>query len=56
MIYERKLSEKIRKWIDKKAIIVVTGMRRVGKTTLFKILYDEIKSKNKVFLDIENFE
>jgi len=54
MIYERKLSEKIRKWIDKKAIIVVTGMRRVGKTTLFKILYDEIKSKNKVFLDIEN--
>jgi predicted AAA+ superfamily ATPase len=54
MIYERKLLEKIRRWVDKKAIIVVTGMRRVGKTTLFKMLYDEIKSENKVFLDIEN--
>lgn len=54
MIYERKLLKELRKLIDKKVILVVTGMRRVGKTTLFKILFDEIKSKNKVFLDIEN--
>lgn len=54
MYYERKLLREVRKWIDKKTIVVVTGMRRVGKTTLFRIIFDEIKSKNKVFLDVEN--
>ncbi len=54
MFYERKLLKELRRWVDKKAIIVVTGMRRVGKTTLFKMLFEEIESKNKVFLDIEN--
>jgi len=29
-------------------------MRRVGKTTLYKTLFDEIPSTNKIFLDIEN--
>ena len=29
-------------------------MRRVGKTTLCKDIYESIESKNKVFLDIEN--
>ena len=29
-------------------------MRRVGKTTLLKLLFDKINSKNKVFLDLEN--
>ena len=53
-IFERKLHGEIAKWIDKKTIVVVTGMRRVGKTTLYRKIYDEIKSKNKVFLDIEN--
>lgn len=52
--YERKLLKEVRKWVNKKAIVVVTGMRRVGKTTLFNILFNEIKSKNKVFLDVEN--
>ena len=54
MIYERKLLKEVRRFVDKKTMIVVTGMRRVGKTTLFRIVFDEIKSKNKVFLDMEN--
>ena len=29
-------------------------MRRVGKTTLYQVLFNEIKTKNKIFLDIEN--
>jgi len=53
-IYERKLFKEAKKWIDKKAIVVITGMRRVGKTTLLKVVFNEINSRNKVFLDIEN--
>ncbi len=29
-------------------------MRRTGKTTLYRIIFDGIQSKNKAFLDIEN--
>ncbi|MFQ6116049.1 MAG: ATP-binding protein, partial [bacterium] len=35
-------------------IIVITGMRRVGKTTLLQMLYEQIESDNKAFLDMEN--
>lgn len=52
--YERKLLKEVQKWLDKKAIVVVTGMRRVGKTTLFRMLFNAIKSTNKIFLDLEN--
>ena len=34
--------------------VVITGMRRVGKTTLMKYIYDRIDSKNKIWLDLEN--
>ncbi|MBS3091871.1 ATP-binding protein [Candidatus Pacearchaeota archaeon] len=54
MIYKRKLLDKIIERIDNKEIIVVTGMRRVGKTTLFKMVYEHIKNTNKVFLDLDN--
>ncbi|MEK6847545.1 MAG: ATP-binding protein [Nanoarchaeota archaeon] len=53
-MYKRKLYYKIKAKIEEKEIIVVTGMRRVGKTTLLKMIFDEIKSGNKIFLDIEN--
>jgi predicted AAA+ superfamily ATPase len=29
-------------------------MRRVGKTTIFRMIFDRIESKNKVFFDMEN--
>lgn len=34
--------------------IVITGMRRVGKTTLIKQVYDSLNTANKIFLDLEN--
>jgi uncharacterized protein len=54
MLYKRKLFEKLIERINDKEIIVVTGMRRVGKTTIFRMIFDRIESKNKVFFDMEN--
>jgi len=34
-------------------VIVITGMRRVGKTTTLRWLLDQVPSTNKVFLDLE---
>ena len=54
MRFNRKILQRIESQLDYREIIVITGMRRVGKTTLLQIIYDKITSKNKVFLDIEN--
>ncbi|MCD4730382.1 MAG: ATP-binding protein [Bacteroidales bacterium] len=53
-MFQRKILKAIERQIASREIIVLTGMRRVGKTTLLKMLYDMIKSENKVFLDLEN--
>lgn len=34
-------------------IVVLTGMRRVGKTTAVHWLFDQVPSPNKIFLDME---
>jgi uncharacterized protein len=52
MIYPRKLLQKLQKYAENKEIIVLTGMRRVGKTTLLRYIYDQIASENKLFLDV----
>ena len=54
MLYKRKLYEQLVKKIKDKEIVVVTGMRRVGKTTLLGMIFDIIESRNKVFFDMEN--
>lgn len=51
---KRKLFNQIRERINQPEAIVVTGMRRVGKTTLIKQVYESINSTNKIFLDLEN--
>jgi len=40
--------------IKRKEILVLTGMRRTGKTSLLKWLFNKIDSNNKVFLDLQN--
>ncbi|MEZ5199053.1 MAG: ATP-binding protein [Bacteroidales bacterium] len=35
-------------------MVVLTGMRRTGKTTLLKMVFDTVKSENKIFLDLDN--
>lgn len=54
MIYKRTLFDELEDRINDKEIIVVTGMRRVGKTTLFRMIFDNIINKNKIFLDMDN--
>lgn len=53
-IYERKLTSVLLNEIKQSRIVVLTGMRQVGKTTLMHRIFDEIKSDNKIFLDLEN--
>jgi uncharacterized protein len=54
MMFPRRILTDIEKRLDAREIIVITGMRRVGKTTLLKMLFDMVSSGNKVFLDLEN--
>jgi len=54
MIKPRLIFDKIKAYFDSPEAIIITGMRRTGKTTLLNFIYDQIVSKNKVFLDLEN--
>lgn len=51
---QRKITPRLEKLIKEKQVIIITGMRRVGKTTLLKYLYGQIQSNNKIFLDLED--
>ena len=54
MIKPRLIFKEIEPYFDSPEAIIVTGMRRTGKTTLLNSIYQGVKSKNKVFLDLEN--
>ncbi len=51
---KRKIQALIEKRVQSPETIVVTGMRRVGKTSLLHSLFETISSQNKLFLDLEN--
>ncbi len=53
-IYPRQIWQEIKKFINSKEAIVITGMRRTGKTSLLNFIFQQIKSKNKLFFDLEN--
>jgi predicted AAA+ superfamily ATPase len=53
-IYDRRLSSVLLKEIELSRIVVLTGMRQVGKTTLMRQIYNTIETKHKLFLDLEN--
>lgn len=54
MLYQRQLFPQLEAELATREITVITGMRRVGKTTALVHLYDLVKSENKVLLDLEN--
>lgn len=50
----RFILEDIRPYFNSPEAIIVTGMRRTGKTTLLRLIYEQIDAPNKIFLDLEN--
>ena len=54
MIKPRLILDQVKSYYDSPEAIIITGMRRTGKTTLLNLIYDQIESPNKVFLDLEN--
>jgi len=50
----RSVFDEIKPYLDSPEAIVITGMRRTGKTTLLNFIYEQVNSKNKIFLDLEN--
>ena len=56
MFIERQIHKKILNYLEERQIIVITGMRRVGKTTLVKELLKGIESTNKIYIDLQQIE
>lgn len=54
MIYKREIFDQIKKHFDNNLAVVITGIRRSGKTSLLKYIFESISSKNKIFIDLEN--
>jgi len=53
-IYQRNLWNQIKPYLSSPQAIVVTGIRRSGKTSLLRFIFGKISSNNKLFLDLEN--
>lgn len=53
MLYPRNILPSLEAELNKKEVVVITGMRQVGKTTLLKDLYDKVPT-NKALLDAGN--
>jgi len=56
IFFPRSISLALKNHLGKKAITVLTGMRRVGKTTLVKQLFSEVVSNNKAYFDLERLD
>lgn len=51
---KRKILPTLEKELPSNKVIVLTGMRRVGKTTLVRYLYEKVTNSRKLYLDLEN--
>lgn len=54
MLYKRNIFIEFDRELKAKEVLIITGMRRVGKTVALQYLFDKVESKNKVMLDLEN--
>lgn len=50
---ERNILKTLEEELETQEIVVITGMRRVGKTTILNYLFNKITSRNKLYIDLE---
>jgi uncharacterized protein len=55
-MFVRKIYLELENHMTKKQVTVITGMRRVGKSTALKYLIKQAQTENKVYLDLERIE
>jgi predicted AAA+ superfamily ATPase len=55
-MFSRKLYPELLSHLPKRQVTVITGLRRVGKSTLVKQLIQDAKTENKCFFDLERIE
>jgi len=55
-MHERIIFKELRQHLQKPQITVVTGLRRVGKSTALKFLLSEVTHQNKTYIDLEKIE
>lgn len=51
--YKRTIENSVKKNLTNNKVLIITGMRRVGKTTLLKEIYKNLP-ENKIWFDFEN--
>ncbi len=55
-MFQRKLFPELEAHLPQKYITVITGMRRVGKSTALRYLLEKVPHGNKLYLDLERVE
>ncbi len=55
-MFSRKLFPALEKHLSQKQVTVITGLRRVGKSTALKHLFAKCQTENKIYLDLERVE
>ena len=61
-MFNREIIQEIEPFFERKEAVLVRGMRRVGKTTLLKIIEEKLKKEHKIndeqiyFFDLEDFD
>lgn len=55
-IIQRSIFPSLKNALSDQRIIVITGMRRVGKTTTLRWLLEQVPSTNKIYLDLERLD
>lgn len=55
-MFQRGIYKDLLAHLSKKQVTVITGMRRVGKSTAVKYLLEQLKHSNKLYLDCERVE
>lgn len=54
MLFKREILDKLHPWLKRPEVIVILGARQVGKTSLVKLLQQELHHQPSFYLDLED--